>query len=133
VATAAIAGVLLGLTFPFTPTSGVSFLIIVFVMGIAGAVFYSYSGYIEPVSAFNIRWLLVALLATVIGGEGIEDGPIIGAAIVVLLHFLLARYTGISLVIQGIILVSIMLAAPQGIMGLIRKARAYRSPATVSH
>jgi branched-chain amino acid transport system permease protein len=110
-----------------------SFLIAAFITGIAGAVFYSYSGYIEPVSAFNIRWLLVALLATVIGGEGIEDGPIIGAAIVVLLQFLLARYTGISLLIQGVILVSIMLAAPQGIMGFIRKARASRSPATVSH
>jgi branched-chain amino acid transport system permease protein len=110
-----------------------SFLIAAFITGIAGAVFYSYSAYIEPVSAFNIRWLLVALLATVIGGEGIEDGPIIGAAIVVLLQFLLARYTGISLLIQGVILVSIMLAAPQGIMGFIRKARASRSPATVSH
>ena len=110
-----------------------SFLIAAFIMGIAGAVFYSYGGYIEPVGAFNIRWLLTALLATVIGGEGIEEGPIIGAAIVVLLHFLLARYTGISLIIQGAILVSIMLAAPQGIMGLIRKARAYRSSVTVSH
>lgn len=110
-----------------------SFLIAAFIMGMAGAVFYSYSGYIEPVGAFNIRWLLTALLATVIGGEGVEQGPIIGAVIVVLMHFLLARYTGISLIIQGVILVSIMLAAPQGIMGLIRKARAYRSSVTVSH
>jgi len=107
-----------------------SFLIAAFIMGIAGAVFYSYSGYIEPVGAFNIRWLLVALLSTVIGGEGIEAGPIIGAGIVVLLHFLLARYAGISLIIQGIILVSIMLAAPQGIMGFIRKTRTYPSPVT---
>ena len=110
-----------------------SFLIAAFITGIAGAVFYSYSGYIEPVSAFNIRWLLVALLATVIGGEGIEEGPIIGTAIVTILHFQLARYAGYSLIIQGIILVSIMLAAPQGIMGLIRKVRASRSPVTVSH
>jgi len=110
-----------------------AFIIAAFMMGIAGAVFYSYSGYIEPVGAFNIRWLLTALLATVIGGEGIEQGPILGAAIVVLMHFLLARYAGISLLIQGIILVSIMLAAPQGIMGLIRKVRASRSPLTVSH
>jgi len=109
-----------------------SFLIAAFVTGIAGAVFYSYSGYIEPIGAFTIRWLLTALLATVIGGEGIEEGPIIGAGIVVLLQFLLARYTGISLIIQGVILVSIMLAAPQGIMGFIRKIRTYRSPVTVS-
>ncbi len=104
-----------------------SFLIAAFVMGIAGAVFYSYSGYIEPVGAFNIRWLLIALIATVIGGEGTKEGPIIGTAIVVILHFLLARYTGISLLIQGALLVIIMLLAPQGIMGFIRGTRAYRS------
>jgi branched-chain amino acid transport system permease protein len=103
-----------------------SFLIAALIMGIAGAVFYSYSGYIEPVGAFNIRWLLIALLATVIGGEGIEEGPIIGTAIVVILHFLLARYTGISLLIQGALLIIIMLVAPQGIFGYIQKTRAYR-------
>jgi branched-chain amino acid transport system permease protein len=104
-----------------------SFVIGAFIMGMAGAVFYSYSGYIEPVGAFNIRWLLIALLATVIGGEGIEGGPIIGTAIVVILHFFLARYTGISLLIQGALLIIIMLLAPQGIVGYIQKTRAYRS------
>ncbi len=103
-----------------------SFLIGAFIMGIAGAVFYTYSGYIEPIGAFNIRWLLVALLATVIGGEGIEGGPIIGTAIVVILQFLLARYAGISLLIQGALLIIIMLLAPQGIVGYVQKTRAYR-------
>ncbi|MFQ6121461.1 MAG: branched-chain amino acid ABC transporter permease [Dehalococcoidales bacterium] len=104
-----------------------SFLIAAFIMGIAGAVFYSYGGYIEPVSAFNIRWLLSALLATVIGGEGTEEGPIVGTGVVVFLHFLLARYVGISLLIQGALLIIIMLLAPQGIMGFLRTTRAYRS------
>jgi len=67
------------------------------------------------------------MLATVIGGMSTEEGPILGAAIVVFLHFLLARYAGISLLIQGIILIGIMLLAPQGIMGFIRKTRVYRS------
>lgn len=103
-----------------------SFVIGSFIMGMAGAIFYSYGGYIEPVGAFSIRWLLIALLATVIGGEGIEKGPIIGTAIVVILHFLLARYAGISLLIQGALLIIIMLLAPQGIVGYIQKTRAYR-------
>jgi len=103
-----------------------AFVIAAFVMGIAGTIFYIYQAYIEPLSAFNIRWLITLLLATVIGGEGIEEGPIIGTVIVVILHFLLARYAGISLLIQGVILVSVMLLAPQGIMGFIRKTRAYR-------
>lgn len=103
-----------------------AFVIAAFVMGIAGTIFYIYQAYIEPLSAFSIRWLLTLLLATVIGGEGIEEGPIVGTVIVVILHFLLARYAGISLLIQGVILVGVMLLAPQGIMGFIRKTRAYR-------
>jgi branched-chain amino acid transport system permease protein len=104
-----------------------SFVIGAFVTGIAGGIFYIYQGYIEPASAFNIRWTMIVMLATVIGGMSTEEGPVLGTAIVVFLHFLLARYAGISLLIQGIILVGIMLIVPQGIMGFIRKTRTYRS------
>jgi branched-chain amino acid transport system permease protein len=104
-----------------------SFVISAFITGLAGTIFYIYQGYIEPISAFNIRWLVIIMLATVIGGEGIEEGPIVGTIIVVILYFLLARYAEISLIIQGVILVGIMLLAPQGIMGTIRRTRPYRS------
>lgn len=104
-----------------------SFVIAAFVTGIAGGVFYTYQGYIEPNSAFSISWLMTLLMATVIGGEGIEDGPIIGTVIVVILHFWLAKYAGLSLLIQGVILVVVMLVVPQGIMGLIRGSRIHRS------
>jgi len=104
-----------------------SFVIAAFITGIAGAIFYIYQGYIEPASGFGIQWLITLMLATVIGGEGTEEGPIVGTIIVVFLYFLLARYAGISLIIQGIILVGIMLLAPQGIMGFLRKTRPYRS------
>ena len=104
-----------------------SFVIGAVVTGLAGSVFYIYQGYIEPASAFNIRWTMTLILATVIGGISTEEGPIIGAVIVTLMHFLLARYAGISLLIQGVILVVIMLLAPQGIIGFIRKTRIHRS------
>ena len=104
-----------------------SFVIAAFVTGIAGAIFYIYQGYIEPTSAFSVKWLITIMLATVIGGEGTEEGPIVGTIIVVFLYFQLARYAEISLIIQGIILVGIMLLAPQGIMGFVRKTRTYQS------
>lgn len=104
-----------------------SFVISAFVSGIAGAAFYISQGFIEPSGAFNIQWTMVLMLATVIGGIAIIEGPILGAVVVVILHFLLARYTGISLLLQGIILVGIMLLAPQGIMGSLRKTKVYRS------
>ena len=104
-----------------------SFVISAFLTGMAGAIYYVYSGYIEPGSAFSIRWLITIMLATVIGGEGIEEGPIVGTIVVVFLYFLLARQAEISLIIQGVVLIGIMLLAPQGIMGLVRKTRAYQS------
>jgi branched-chain amino acid transport system permease protein len=100
-----------------------SFIIAAFIMGLAGALFYAYQGYIEPNTAFNINWLMIVLLATVMGGIGLEWGPFIGTIIVVILQFQLARYAGISLLIQGIMLVIIMVVAPQGILGFIRDQR----------
>jgi branched-chain amino acid transport system permease protein len=102
-----------------------SFVIAGFVTGIAGAVFYLYQGYIEPGAAFSIQWTMIPILATVIGGISTEEGPIIGTVVVVFLDFLLARYAGISMFIQGAILVGIMLLAPQGIMEIGRQVRTY--------
>ncbi len=105
-----------------------SFLIAAFVMGLAGAAYYIFSPRINPVGGFSIRWLLMPLMATVIGGEGIEEGPIIGAAIVTFLTFLLAPYGAWSLLIQGIILIVVVTVMPQGIAGLLRRVGAYRFP-----
>jgi len=104
-----------------------AFVISALVTGSAGAVFYIYQAHIEPVSAFSIRWTMTLILATVIGGMRTEEGPIIGTVVVVFLHFLLASYAGISLLIQGIILVAMMLVAPQGIVGFLGRVSAYRS------
>jgi branched-chain amino acid transport system permease protein len=99
------------------------FVISAVITGLAGAIFYVNQGYIEPSATFNVKWTMTLLLATVIGGMRTEGGPIIGTIIVVILYFLLARYAGFSLLIQGIILVGIMLISPQGIIGIFRKTR----------
>ena len=103
-----------------------SFIIAAAVTGLAGAVYYLNQGYIEPSGTFNVRWTMSILLATVIGGIRTEEGPIIGTVVIVFLYFLLARYAGYSLLIQGIILICIMLLSPQGIAGLLRRSRHYR-------
>jgi len=97
------------------------------IAAIAGAVFFMFQGYISPSVSFSMKWTITMILATVIGGISTEEGPIIGTAIIVFLHFVLARYAGISLVIQGTLLIIIMLLAPQGIMGFLRKTRSYQS------
>jgi branched-chain amino acid transport system permease protein len=97
-----------------------SFVIGAIITGIAGTVFYIYQSYIEPTSAFSVRWTMTLILATVIGGMSTEGGPILGTVIVVFLYFLLARYAGINLIIQGTLLVAMMLLVPEGMMGLMR-------------
>lgn len=103
-----------------------TFVIAAAVTGLAGAVYYLYQGYIEPSATFNVRWTMTLLLATVIGGIRTEEGPVIGTIVVVFLYFLLARYAGYSLLIQGAILICIMLLSPQGIAGILRRNRYYR-------
>jgi branched-chain amino acid transport system permease protein len=103
-----------------------AFVIAAFITGIAGGVFYLFQLHIEPTSAFNIRWLMTVMLATLIGGIGLKEGPVVGTIVVVILHFLLARYAGISLFIQGMLLVIIISLAPEGIIGFARKRQIYR-------
>jgi len=105
----------------------VTFVISAVMTGLAGAIFYLKQGYIEPSATFNVRWTITILLATVIGGMRTEEGPLIGTIVVVVLYFLLARYAGYSLLIQGVILIGIMLLSPQGISGVLRHIRFYRS------
>ena len=102
-----------------------AFVISAIVSALAGAAFFMFDGYIAPSGAFSMRWTMTMILATVIGGVSTEEGPIIGTVIIVFLHFVLARYAGISLVIQGSLLIMIMLLAPQGIMGFLHKTQTY--------
>ncbi len=102
------------------------FLIGAIITGLAGAIFYINQGYIGPSDTFNVKWTMTLLLAAVIGGLRTEGGPVIGSIIVVILYFLLARYAGFSLLIQGIILVIIMLISPQGIVGILHNTRLYQ-------
>ncbi len=66
------------------------------------------------------------MLSAVLGGIGTEEGPLVGTAIVVFLHFVLAKNPGVSLLMQGIILTGIMLFAPQEIMNALRRKQAYQ-------
>jgi branched-chain amino acid transport system permease protein len=104
----------------------VTFVISAVVTGLAGEIFYLYQGYIEPASTFSVTWTMTLLLATLIGGIRSEEGPLFGTIVVVCLYFILADYAGYSFLIQGAILIIIMLASPQGIVGLLRRSRFYR-------
>lgn len=106
--------------------------LIVFVFGafmtaLAGGIFYMYQNFIQPLSAFSIAWTVIITSAAILGGIGTIEGPLVGAAIAVLLQQYLAEYIGISLIIQGAIIIAIMILAPQGIVGTLHKIRWYQA------
>jgi branched-chain amino acid transport system permease protein len=100
-----------------------SFVIASFFVGLAGATFYLYQGYIEPVSGFGVSWTLIPLMASIIGGLRSVEGPIIGSIIVVILYLQLVRYLGLSLIIQGIIVLMFVFLAPKGLKGFLEIIR----------
>lgn len=102
-----------------------SFLIAAFVTAMAGCAFYLYQGHLEPVGTFSIDWLMIMIIAVVIGGIGTEEGPVIGAAIVVLLDQVLAGYGQFSPLILGLLLIIVIVIMPKGIMGTVRETQAY--------
>lgn len=95
------------------------------IAGLAGALYASYVGYIDPTS-FPLKESIFILCALFIGGIGNIEGPICGAAFVILLPEIL-RWVGlpdsmaaeIRQIIYGFALVIIMIFHPQGIKGKI--------------
>lgn len=98
-----------------------SFLMASFFTGLAAGSFYLYQGHVEPVSAFGINWTMLLMIAVIIGGIGTLEGPLIGAGLAVFLHIALARYAGLSLLIEGFLILTIMLLQPKGISYFLHK------------
>jgi len=96
------------------------FLISAFITGMAAAIFYLNTIFIQPFEAFGIAWTVRLLFITIIGGMGTVEGPFIGAIIFVFLSEYLSEYAGYSLIILGVVTIVIMLLAPKGIMGTIK-------------
>jgi branched-chain amino acid transport system permease protein len=85
--------------------------------GVAGAL---HAGFLQYVSPELLYWTLSgqALVMVVLGGSGTLVGPMVGAAIVVLLgHELSATLENWPLV-MGIIFITVVIAAPQGLWGV---------------
>lgn len=86
-----------------------------------GGIYAIYRPYIEPVSTFSILWTTRSLFISIVGGIGTIAGPIIGSIIYVVLEYVLAQYLGLSLLIQGVIVLAFLMAFPQGLWGFISR------------
>jgi branched-chain amino acid transport system permease protein len=97
------------------------FLVAAFITGTTAGVLYVFQIFIQPYKAFAIDWTVILVFIVIIGGIGTIEGPIVGSFLYVLLTQWLADYGHTSMLILGIIAITIMLVAPKGIMGTIQE------------
>jgi len=97
-------------------------------MGVAGAPFPLYTSFVEPVSAFSLNYAVSALAMPIIGGTTSWLGPVIGAVLLGTVQQLVTVTVSseLNVLVVGVVLVAFVVAAPQGIIGLIRRMRARR-------
>lgn len=88
--------------------------------GFAGALQTPLVQFIEP-SSFALNHSLKLLLMVVVGGSGFFFGPILGAAVVILLPEFLRFTEGYYLIIYSALVIVLMVYSPDGLIGAGRK------------
>jgi branched-chain amino acid transport system permease protein len=90
--------------------------------GIAGAYFAALVQFIEP-GPFHLTTSLMMLLMVIVGGSGKFFGPMVGAAIVILLPEWLRFLKDWYLVIFGLAVVALMIWLPGGLLSIPERLR----------
>ncbi|MBV9543000.1 MAG: branched-chain amino acid ABC transporter permease, partial [Chloroflexi bacterium] len=99
-----------------------AFLMSAFFAGVAGLLYAWYNQFISP-SAINITASTEGILMVVLGGPGTLLGPVIGAAVIVLVKNILSVYVTRWPTIMGLLFIVVVLFAQDGILGAIRRGR----------
>ena len=87
--------------------------------GAAGAVLAISQLQVQPAAVFSVQWTAVMAFATIIGGLGTIEGPIIGTVVYMVLQQTLASYNAWYLIILGLVAIFVALFARRGLWGLV--------------
>ena len=92
-------------------------------MGMAGAPFPYYIGFLQPSSAFGLDYAVNSIAMPLIGGTTSWVGPLIGAILLGSLQQIatVTISSAVNLLIVGLVLVGFVIVAPNGIIGLVHK------------
>jgi branched-chain amino acid transport system permease protein len=101
-------------------------------MGMAGAPYPYFITYLDPSSGFNLNYAVNSIAMPLIGGTTSWLGPLIGAVLIGTIQQVasVTNFFGaqpaINLLIVGVLLVVFVIAAPNGIVGLMKALLAPR-------
>jgi branched-chain amino acid transport system permease protein len=99
-----------------------------------GSLWAQYVGFVDPSHVFSIDLSVRFALNSIIGGMGTALGPFLGSLLITSLETYLratfsgvaASFTGIYLIIYGVVLILIVRFAPDGVTGIAGRFRAWR-------
>jgi len=92
-------------------------------MGMAGAPFPYYIGYLQPSSAFGLEYAVNSIAMPMIGGTTSWVGPLVGALLLgsAQQYATVTISSAVNLLIVGLMLVGFVIIAPNGIVGLVQE------------
>jgi branched-chain amino acid transport system permease protein len=91
-------------------------------MGMAGAPFPYYIGYLQPSSAFGLEYAVNSIAMPMIGGTTSWVGPLVGAVLLgsAQQYATVTISSAVNLLIVGLMLVAFVIIAPNGLVGLVQ-------------
>ena len=95
-------------------------------MGMAGAPFPYYIGYLQPQSAFGLEYAVNSIAMPMIGGTTSWVGPLVGAILLgsAQQYATVTISSAVNLLIVGLMLVVFVIVAPNGLIGLVQRMAA---------
>ena len=100
-----------------------------FIAGIAGGYFAMYKQYVDPVSAFEMSWIVKIIVIAMLGGAFTVAGPLVGSIFVLVLEEIgRTLFVRGSLLLLAIVLIITLIVMPGGIMGTITGKVPLRNP-----
>jgi branched-chain amino acid transport system permease protein len=92
-------------------------------MGMAGAPFPYYIGYLQPSSAFALDYAVNSIAMPMIGGTTSWVGPLVGAVLLgsAQQYATVTISSAVNLLIVGLMLVAFVIIAPNGLVGLVQE------------
>jgi len=103
------------------------YMISAFLTALAGTFYVQYIYFIDPNTAFNFNISVEAALVSIVGGIGTLWGPVIGTVLLEVTSALLQSWLGsglggVQLTVYSLILISIILWRPTGLLGVFTDA-----------
>jgi branched-chain amino acid transport system permease protein len=87
--------------------------------GAAGGLELISQPFVQPTAAFSVQWTAEMIFATLIGGIGTIEGPILGTIVFFALQQWLSSYGTWYFIVLGAVAMAVAIWAPRGLWGLI--------------